>query len=247
MFYQLKSFDETLPNSTIAMQAGLLVSAFTGAQFLTAMMWGRISDSQRGGRKMVLLIGLFGTMCSVLGFGFAKKFWQAMLFRIMGGALNGNIGVMRTMVSEIVQEKKYQSRAFLLFPMCFNIGVIIGPILGGLLADPAANYSSLFANVGWLKRFPYAPPNLVSACFLFAAALGVFFGLNEVCCFRLHIRWPSLMTGRLLNLYAIKKTWEQSAAERLLRFLPGAVQRSTPTHTRQSLVRIMAKARLRRT
>ena len=29
-----------------------------------------------------------------------------MLFRTMGGALNGNIGVMRTMVSEIVQEKK---------------------------------------------------------------------------------------------------------------------------------------------
>jgi hypothetical protein len=32
-----------------------------------------------------------------------------------------------------------------------------------------------------LKRFPYAPPNLVSACFLFCASLGVFFGLSEVC------------------------------------------------------------------
>lgn len=61
MFYQLKSFDETLPASTIAAQAGLLASSFTGAQFLTAMMWGRISDADWGGRKMVLLIGLFGT------------------------------------------------------------------------------------------------------------------------------------------------------------------------------------------
>ena len=61
MFYQLKSFDETLPDSTIATQAGLLASSFTGAQFLTAMMWGRISDSDRGGRKLVLLIGLSGT------------------------------------------------------------------------------------------------------------------------------------------------------------------------------------------
>jgi hypothetical protein len=29
-----------------------------------------------------------------------------MFFRTIGGALNGNVGVMRTMVSEIVQEKK---------------------------------------------------------------------------------------------------------------------------------------------
>lgn len=107
MFYQLKSFDESLPDSVIATQAGLMASSFTGAQFLTAMLWGKISDSERGGRKLVLLIGLFGTAVSCLGFGFAKTFWQAMLFRTMGGALNGNIGVMRTMVSEIVQEKKF--------------------------------------------------------------------------------------------------------------------------------------------
>lgn len=45
-------------------------------------------------------------VCSCIGFGFAKTFWQAMIFRTMGGALNGNVGVMRTMVSEIIQEKK---------------------------------------------------------------------------------------------------------------------------------------------
>ena len=39
----------------------MLASSFTGAQFLTAMMWGRISDSQKGGRKLVLMIGLLGT------------------------------------------------------------------------------------------------------------------------------------------------------------------------------------------
>lgn len=61
MFYQLKSFDESLPASVIAAQAGFLGSSFTGAQFLTAMMWGRISDSEKGGRKMVLMIGLLGT------------------------------------------------------------------------------------------------------------------------------------------------------------------------------------------
>ena len=57
-------------------------------------------------------------------------FPMAVAFRCMGGVLNGNIGVMRTMISEIIKEKKYQSKAFLVLPMTFNIGVILGPILG---------------------------------------------------------------------------------------------------------------------
>ncbi|KAL3424253.1 major facilitator superfamily transporter [Phlyctema vagabunda] len=177
LFYQLKSFDETLPDSVIASQAGIMQGAFAAAQLLTAMLWGRISD--RSGRKSVLLIGLFGTTASVLGFGFSTSFWQALIFRMMGGALNGNVGVMRTMISEIVKDKKYQSRAFLLLPMCANVGIIIGPVLGGLLANPASTYPKLFRGVAWLKKFPYAPPNLLNAFFLGSAACAVFFFLKE--------------------------------------------------------------------
>jgi len=64
--------------------------------------------------------------------------------------------------------------------MCFNVGVIIGPILGGLLADPAGTYPSLFGHFKFLKTFPYAPPNILNAFFLTAATLAVFFGLAEV-------------------------------------------------------------------
>lgn len=73
-------------------------------------------------------------------------------------------------------------------PMCFNIGVIIGPVLGGILADPVGSYPTLFGNgsifggkngVWWMKRWPYALPNLLSALFLFTAALGVILGLEE--------------------------------------------------------------------
>jgi MFS family permease len=64
--------------------------------------------------------------------------------------------------------------------MCFNIGVIIGPILGGLLADPAGSYPKVFGHVEWLKRYPYAAPNIMSAFFLFCAATGLFLGLAEV-------------------------------------------------------------------
>lgn len=130
LFYQLQSFDPSLPDSTISSQAGIIQAAFPFAQFLTAMLWGRFADSPHGGRKKAICIGLLGTMCSILGFGFSHSFGMAVAFRLLGGVLNGNIGVMRTMISEIIKEKKYQSRAFLLLPMTFNIGVIIGPILG---------------------------------------------------------------------------------------------------------------------
>lgn len=33
----------------------------------------------------------------------------------------------RTMIAEITKEKKYQSRAFLILPMSFNVAGILGP------------------------------------------------------------------------------------------------------------------------
>lgn len=106
LFYQLRSFDPSLPESTIATQAGILQGSFTAAQFLTAVLWGRLADSEWMGRKRVLLIGLLGTCISCLGFGFSRSFAAAAVFRTLGGALNSNVGVMRTMISEIIEEKK---------------------------------------------------------------------------------------------------------------------------------------------
>ncbi|KAJ5090779.1 hypothetical protein N7532_009463 [Penicillium argentinense] len=188
MFYQLKSFDPSLPDSTISAQAGILQGSFTAAQFLTAIFWGRLADAPWMGRKRVLLIGLLGTCISCLGFGFSRSFMAAAVFRTLGGVLNSNVGVMRTLIAEIIVEKKYQSRAFLLLPMCFNIGVIIGPILGGSLADPVNSFPSLFGpgsvfggkeGVWWMQHWPYALPNILSAIFIFLSVIAVFLGLDE--------------------------------------------------------------------
>lgn len=81
---------------------------------------------------------------------------------------------------DLADGHRFQSRAFLILPMCANIGVIIGPMIGGLTSDPAGNYPSLFGGIRWLEKFPYSPPNLISAMFLWAAVLAVFFGLEEV-------------------------------------------------------------------
>ena len=77
----------------------------------------------------------------------------------------------------------------MILPMTFNIAVIIGPTVGGLLADPVHTYPGLFGansvfggedGVWWMKHWPYALPNLVSSCFLLSACLLLILGLDEV-------------------------------------------------------------------
>jgi len=85
MFYQLRSFSPSAPDSTMSYQAGMLQAAFTGAQFCTAVFWGRMADWEHMGRKRVILIGLLGTAIGALGFGFSSNFAVALLWRAVGG------------------------------------------------------------------------------------------------------------------------------------------------------------------
>lgn len=92
--------------------SGLLLSAYAVAEAITALGWGAISDVY--GRKPVALIGLAGVALSSLAFGFAKTYWVALLARFVGGALNGNVAIMQTMVQEMVKnpahEREYPNR-----------------------------------------------------------------------------------------------------------------------------------------
>lgn len=74
--------------------------------------------------------------------------------------LNGSGPIMKTTIAEIIgSQKQFQSRAFAILPMTFNLGNAIGPAMGGLLADPAHNFPSWFGGWFW-KRYPYLLPNL---------------------------------------------------------------------------------------
>lgn len=88
--------------------AGIIISAFALAESLTGMFWGGFSD--RIGRKPVLLIGCAGTLVSLLMVGFAQSFWIALAGRALGGFLNGNIGVIQTMVGESVKKPEHERR-----------------------------------------------------------------------------------------------------------------------------------------
>lgn len=187
MVHQLKSFDPELSDVVISHQAGVLQGAFTAAQIVTSILWGRAADQPALGRKTVLQIGLVGTGLGCIGVGFSRTYGQAVFWRLMSGAINGTVGSARTMVAEITP-KPWHPRAFLLLPAAFNVANVAGPIVAGLLVDPVINLPGMFgsggvfggdAGVVWMKAYPYAAANLMSTVLLFAEAALVHFFLTE--------------------------------------------------------------------
>lgn len=171
VYYMVESFHVTDNDRKIALYAGMITSSFTFAEFSTGMFWGRMSD--RIGRKPVLIMGLIGTAISMVVFGFASNLPMAMIARALGGLLNGNIGVLQTTVAEIVTVKEHQPRAYSIMPFVWCLGSIIGPALGGALAQPCENYPWLFQRNTVFDRFPFLLPNLVCIVIL---ALGITIG-----------------------------------------------------------------------
>lgn len=46
-----------------------------------------------------------------VSFGFITKFWHALALRAIEGIFNGNVAIARTMISEVVKEKKLVPRS----------------------------------------------------------------------------------------------------------------------------------------
>ena len=94
--------------SNASFYAGILISAFAFAESISGMFWGGLSD--RYGRKPILLFGCAGTILSLLVVGFSVNFWMALMGRMLGGLLNGNIGVIQTMVGELVTLPEHERK-----------------------------------------------------------------------------------------------------------------------------------------
>ncbi|KND93333.1 putative membrane protein [Tolypocladium ophioglossoides CBS 100239] len=157
--------------------AGLLISSFSLAEALMGMYWGGLSD--RIGRKPVLMLGCVGTMFSMVVVGFASNIWVALIGRAVGGLLNGNIGVIQTMVGELVTKPEHEPRAFSVMPFVWSIGTIIGPCIGGTFADPHESWPNAFPKGGMFERFPYLLPNLLCALLLLISIVLGFVLLDE--------------------------------------------------------------------
>ncbi|KAI8638831.1 major facilitator superfamily domain-containing protein [Parasitella parasitica] len=163
---------------SVGYYVGLITSCFALTQLLTGIHWGMLSD--RIGRRPVILQGLVGTITSILLFGLSKSFIWALLSRSLCGLLNGNVGVLKSMVSELTIDHlpHQRAQAFSLLPLMYGLGSIIGPMLGGFLSHPVTNYPNIFGHLGaltdFLTEYPYFLPCFISASI---CILGLVFGV----------------------------------------------------------------------
>jgi MFS family permease len=183
------SSTEAATSARVSEYSGLLVAAFPLAQFAVSLPWGRISDSY--GRKTSIVVGLLISVISNAAFGFCRDFGSLLFWRTLAGLANGNVSIMRTMTAEIVKERKYQTRAFLVLPLVFNSGMVLSLALGGCLAEPVENLPWLFGprgilnlangekGVQWAIDYPFALPALMNALFLAIALASAVLGLRE--------------------------------------------------------------------
>ena len=117
----------------------------------------------------------------------------------MQGLCNGNVGIIRTAVAEIVPEKELQPRAFSIMPLVWTVGSIFGPAVGGSLVHPVERFPAVFRNSKLFAQYPFALPNvLVSALFITGVTLGFLF-LRESLEDRKHKRDYGIILGQLLT------------------------------------------------
>ncbi|KAF9567908.1 hypothetical protein EC968_003144 [Mortierella alpina] len=75
---------------------------------------------------------------------------------------NRNVGVAKSMLGEIADSSN-QSQAFGLFGFAWGIGMIVGPVLGGYLANPAKTFPDTFGDWEFFIEYPYFLPCFVAA------------------------------------------------------------------------------------
>ncbi|KAG1905235.1 major facilitator superfamily domain-containing protein [Suillus fuscotomentosus] len=155
---------------------GLMLSLFFATQALTVLHWSRISDHI--GRKPVILTGLFGLSISMYCFGLSRTFYGLVLSRALNGALNGNIGVIKSMMVELTDSTNL-AQAYAYMPIAWSSGGAIGPLIGGSLSRPADRFPNIFGHSQFMKTYPYFLACAVPATFSVLAWIVTFLFLQE--------------------------------------------------------------------
>jgi MFS family permease len=167
-----------VPEARVGFYTGLIESLFSLTQMLAMLPWGRVADNPRVGRKPALVISLFGVSICMGLFGMSKKIWQMILCRCCAGLFAGTVVTIRTMISENSTQKT-QAQAFGYFAFTGNLGIFLGPLVGGGLADPAREFPRVFGNSKFLLDNPYALPTFITGAIGLSAAAVCWLFLNE--------------------------------------------------------------------
>ncbi|EEU41255.1 uncharacterized protein NECHADRAFT_83480 [Fusarium vanettenii 77-13-4] len=173
----VKDMKPTANDNEVAQILTLIFSAYSFAQFATNLLWGRVSDSI--GRRPVVLIGLASTCVSMLGLGLSRSIPAMFVFRVMAGSLSGNIVIVRTVIGEIVHGRENKARAFVWNQTVYQVGSVLGPLVGGYLAQPCRQFPEMCDANSLLYTYPFALPNLALSAMAALSFAVAFFLVEE--------------------------------------------------------------------
>eukprot|EP00438_Fugacium_kawagutii_P003689 Skav206829 [mRNA] locus=scaffold3672:98935:110154:+ [translate_table: standard] len=135
-----------------------LIGLYSLFEIVFSPAWGILADMI--GRKPCLLMGIVGTAMAQILLALGPSLTAVFLFRALDGFFCGNQALCRTYLGEVVA-KEDEARAFSFLVLCFVLGFIVGPFLGGL-AFPARWAPQVFVGTIF-EDYPILLPNLVFA------------------------------------------------------------------------------------
>lgn len=115
-------------------EIALIFSAFSVGTFFGEPFWGRLSDKY--GRKPLLISTICGNCLCYFALAFAPNVAAAFFIRLVGGLSSGNGSVIQGYIADVTPPEK-RTRAMSWMSASWNIGLIVGPSLGGLFAKPS--------------------------------------------------------------------------------------------------------------
>ncbi len=112
-------------------QMALIFSAYSVGAFFGEPFWGRLSD--RYGRKPILISTITANGLCYLCLAFAPTIEAAFLIRLLGGLAAGNGAVIQGYIADVTPVEK-RARQLSYQGAAWNVGLIVGPSIGGLFA-----------------------------------------------------------------------------------------------------------------
>ncbi|KAL3024361.1 hypothetical protein AAZX31_04G116600 [Glycine max] len=168
VYFMVKDFNIAETEEDISTYAGYVGSSMMLGRSLTSILWGMISD--RYGRKPVIIIGIITVVIFNTLFGLSTNLWMAVSMRFLLGCLNGLLGPIKAYATEIFREEE-QALGLSTVVAAWGVGLVIGPALGGYLAQPVLKYPHIFPKGSFWDRFPYFLPCFIISAFAFASAI----------------------------------------------------------------------------
>ncbi|KAJ0711623.1 putative major facilitator superfamily, MFS transporter superfamily [Helianthus annuus] len=172
----IRDFNIAETEEDISYYAGFVGAAYMVGRALTSVFWGLCAD--RYGRKPVILIGTSTVVIFNTLFGFSVNYWMAIITRFLLGFLNGLLGPIKAiLILHLIlgledDLEEHQAIGLSSVSSSWGIGLVIGPALGGFLAQPAEKFPSLVSSDSLFGRFPYLLPCLCISIFALVVTIG---------------------------------------------------------------------------